>query len=132
MAESRESILAAIRERIAELPTTPGVYLFKDDKARVLYVGKAKSLRSRVASYFQPSADLAVSRSPRIASMVADLVVDVDILECDSEVDALLRESRLIKDIHPPYNAQLNQRIHRIFCDCPLCARSFQPAAPRA
>ena len=73
----------------------------------VLYIGKAKNLRPRVASYFQPSADLAATRGPEINRMIRRLVCDVDILECDSEVDALLRENRLIKDIQPRFNEQL-------------------------
>ncbi len=102
----RQSVLSALRAKIADFPAGPGVYLFKDAAEVVLYVGKAKSLRPRVASYFQPGADLLASRGPEIKRMIDDLVVDVDILECDSEVDALLRENRLIKDIQPPFNAR--------------------------
>jgi excinuclease ABC subunit C len=104
MAKKRAAILEEIRQKLSTLPTTPGVYLFKDAAGRVLYVGKAKSLRSRVASYFQPGADLLKSRGPDIERMINELVVDFDVLECDSEVDALLRESRLIKDIQPRFN----------------------------
>ncbi|MCH7527649.1 MAG: excinuclease ABC subunit UvrC, partial [Planctomycetes bacterium] len=77
----------------------------KDAHGRVLYVGKAKDLRSRVSSYFQPSADLLNTRGPEIARM-ATMVVDIDFLDCDTEVDAVLKESRLIKDIIPPFNVQ--------------------------
>jgi hypothetical protein len=104
MAKTRADILEALRATFPELPTTPGVYLFKDAKGVVLYVGKAKTLRSRVASYFQPSTNLAATRGPEVKRMIDDLVVDVDVLECESEVDALLRESRLIKDIQPRFN----------------------------
>jgi excinuclease ABC subunit C len=104
MTDSRKTILDNLRDTIAEFPTTPGVYLFKDSAGVVLYVGKAKTLRSRVASYFQPSADLHATRGPDIARMIDELVTDIDILECDSEVDALLRENRLIKDIQPRFN----------------------------
>jgi excinuclease ABC subunit C len=107
MAGKRQTVLADIRESIAKLPTGPGVYLFKDAADVVLYVGKAKSLRSRVASYFQPSADLLSTRGAEINHMIRDLVTDVSILECDSEVDALLRENRLIKDIQPRFNDRL-------------------------
>ena len=100
----RQAILAALREKVAQLPTGPGIYLFKDATGRVLYVGKAKTLRSRVASYFQPSANLMESRGPDIRRMVEHVVTDVDVLETDSEVDALLHEARLIKDIKPRYN----------------------------
>lgn len=98
--------IQSLRDKISLFPKAPGVYLMKDPKGRVLYVGKAKDLRARVSSYFQDSADLLRTRGPDIARMAA-MVVDVDFLECDSEVDALLQESRLIKDIQPPHNAML-------------------------
>ncbi|MFQ5414574.1 MAG: UvrB/UvrC motif-containing protein [Phycisphaerae bacterium] len=98
--------LDAVRRRIAGFPKTPGVYLMKDAEGRVLYVGKAKDLRARASSYFQPSADLLNTRGPDICRMV-EHVRDIDCIECDSEVDALLKESRLIKDIQPPHNAML-------------------------
>lgn len=101
-----EERLGALRDKIRHLPKTPGVYLFKDRRGRVLYVGKAKDLRSRVSSYFQDSADLLQTRGPEIARMIGD-VVDLDFLECDTEVDALLQENRLIKDIQPPHNERL-------------------------
>ncbi len=78
----------------------------KDARGRVLYVGKAKDLRARVSSYFQDSTDLLASRGPEIATM-ASKVADIDFLDCDTEVDALLQENRLIKDIQPPYNERL-------------------------
>jgi excinuclease ABC subunit C len=95
-----------IRQHIATFPKTPGVYLMKDGEGRVLYVGKAKDLRSRVSSYFQPSSDLLSTRGPDICRMVAK-VADIDFLECDSEVDAMLKEARLIKDVQPPHNVLL-------------------------
>ncbi len=95
-----------IREKIRQFPKTPGVYLMKDDRGRVLYIGKAKDLRSRVSSYFQDSANLLMTRGPEIDRMVG-LVVDIDFLDCDTEVDALLHENRLIKDIQPPFNERL-------------------------
>jgi len=101
-----KSRLERIRRRIRELPTGPGVYFMKGADDVVLYIGKAKSLRSRVASYFQPGSDLAGSRGPRIVEM-ADGVQAVDYLETESEVDAMLKEARLIKDIRPPYNTDL-------------------------
>ncbi len=98
--------LSAIKKLIATFPKEPGVYLMKDIDGRVLYIGKAKDLRSRVSSYFQPSADLLNTRGPDICRMI-DKVVDIDTIECDSEVDALLKEARLIKDVQPPHNAML-------------------------
>ena len=97
--------MTRIRDQIKEFPTSPGVYLMKDADGVVLYIGKAKNLRDRVSSYFQPSADLHQSRGPWIAEMI-EKVQDVAHLECDSEVDAILQESRLIKDIQPLYNSR--------------------------
>ena len=98
--------VAALREKIRRFPKTPGVYLMKDRRGRVLYVGKAKDLRARVSSYFQDSADLLATRGPEIARMAA-AVADIDFLDCETEVDALLQENRLIKDIQPPHNERL-------------------------
>ena len=92
--------------RIRHLPKCPGVYLFKDREGRVLYVGKAKDLRSRVASYFQNADELRASRGPHILRMVKQ-IADVDFLDCETDVDAMLKEARLIKDIQPPFNKQL-------------------------
>ncbi len=97
---------AAILEAIRQFPTGPGLYFMKGDGDVVLYVGKAKNLRSRAASYFQPGADLASTRGPKIVEMIRK-VQRVDYLETPSEVDALLQEARLIKDIRPPYNTTL-------------------------
>ncbi len=95
-----------LRKQIRDLPTGPGLYFMKDSSGRVLYIGKAKSLRSRVASYFQQGADLVGSRGPKIAEMIGK-VETVDFLEASNEVEALLTEARLIKDIRPPYNTDL-------------------------
>jgi excinuclease ABC subunit C len=101
-----EAKLQQIRELIGAFPRCPGVYLMKDQEGRVLYVGKAKELRSRVMSYFQPSADLLNTRGPEICRMV-EKVDAIDFLECETEVDAILQESRLIKDVQPPHNVRL-------------------------
>jgi len=94
--------LPKLLEKARSLPKTPGVYLMKDDKGRVIYVGKSASLRDRVSSYFLPSTDLELRKAGLL-----DHVVDFDILHTDSEVEALLAENRLIKDLHPRYNARL-------------------------
>ncbi len=106
MNEPAEERIERLRDHIGRFPKCPGVYLMKDRDGRVLYVGKARDLRSRVSSYFQNSADLLASRGPEIAHMAA-LVVDIDFLECETEVEALLKENRLIKDIQPTYNERL-------------------------
>ena len=89
-------------EKIRLFPAKPGVYLMKDAQGRVVYVGKAKNLRSRAGSYFQKTA----LDDARIKDWIGE-VVDVDYLEADGEVDALLLEARLIKDIQPKHNADL-------------------------
>jgi len=105
MAAKDKKSFEQIRELVKEFPSGAGIYLMKDADGRVLYVGKAKNLRDRVNSYFQPGADLMQSRGPKIAEMIAR-VTDVSYLESDSEVDAILQEARLIKDIQPAYNSQ--------------------------
>ena len=92
----------ALLEKIRTFPKAPGVYLMKDDRGRVLYVGKAADLRSRVLQYFQPSADLGAKKEQMVAA-----VSDIEVLAAESEIDALLQEARLIKDTHPRYNARL-------------------------
>jgi len=89
-------------QKVRKFPMTPGVYLMKDAQGRVVYVGKAKHLRSRAASYFNKAAEL----DARIRDWIGE-VVDIDYLEAESEVDALLMEARLIKDIQPKHNADL-------------------------
>lgn len=95
-----------IRQDIRTFPTGPGLYFMKDSAGAVLYIGKAGNLRSRAGSYFQPSADILSSRGPWIAEML-NKVASVDYLETKSEVDAILQEARLIKDIRPVYNTDL-------------------------
>ncbi len=94
--------LSAAAEKVKTFPQTPGVYLMKDSAGRVIYIGKAKNLRSRAASYFLKAAE----QDRRTAELVLE-IRDIDYLEADSEVDALLLESRLIKDIQPKFNSDL-------------------------
>ena len=94
--------LEKLAEKAKGLPRAPGVYLMKDDKGRVIYVGKSASLRDRVGSYFQPSTRLEHKKVGML-----DEVVDFEVLQTDTEVEALLAENRLIKDIQPKFNARL-------------------------
>src|SRR6185437_12214558 len=89
-------------EKVKQFPTTPGVYLMKDAQGRVLYVGKAKNLRARASSYFLKTA----AGDRRIRDWIGE-VADIDFLPAESEVDALLVEARLVKDIQPKYNRDL-------------------------
>lgn len=88
--------------KVREFPQTPGVYLMKDTAGRVIYVGKAKNLRSRAGSYFLKAA----AEDARTASWIGE-IADIDFVPCDSEVDALLMESRLVKDVQPKFNKDL-------------------------
>jgi len=85
--------------KVRQFPTGPGIYLMKDESGVVIYIGKAKSLRARAGSYFLKAA----AEDQRTAELVLELH-DIDYVEADSEVDALLMESRLIKDIQPKFN----------------------------
>jgi excinuclease ABC subunit C len=89
-------------EKVKQFPAAPGVYLMKDAQARVIYVGKAKNLRNRAAHYFTKLA----AEDQRTADLVK-LIADIDFLPADTEVDALLLEARLIKDIQPRFNIDL-------------------------
>ena len=107
--ESYNPAMSARRDKLDELlakahglPKVAGVYLMKDAPGRVVYVGKANCLPDRVSSYFVPSADLGPKKQPML-----DIVEDFDIIECEGEWEALLAENRLIKDIHPKFNARL-------------------------
>jgi excinuclease ABC subunit C len=90
------------KEKVREFPETPGVYLMKDERGRVIYVGKARNLRSRAGSYFTETA----AHDRRTAELVRH-IADIDRIDTDSEVDALLLEARLIKDIQPRFNIEL-------------------------
>ena len=96
----QDNSLAA--EKVRSFPHAPGVYLMKDAAGRVLYVGKAKNLRARAGSYFLKAA----AEDQRTAILVRE-IRDIDYLEAESEIDALLMEARLIKDILPKFNRDL-------------------------
>jgi excinuclease ABC subunit C len=92
----------ALAEKLEQLPTRPGVYLFKDAGGAILYVGKARVLRDRVRSYFQASRPIEFHK----ARMVEE-VADFDLVVTDSEMEALALENNLIKRHKPPYNVRL-------------------------
>src|SRR5258708_1602412 len=88
--------------KITALTDSPGCYIYKDAAGTEIYVGKAKNLRRRVASYFQ-SRDGHPARTLRLVQEV----VDLQVIETDSEVEALLLENALIKDLQPRFNLKL-------------------------
>jgi excinuclease ABC subunit C len=90
-----------LKEKVRRLPHGPGVYLMKDRLGRIIYVGKAKDLKRRVSSYFQPSRAMVLH--PKIRALVS-MIHDFEILEVKSEPEALLLEGRLIKEYKPKYN----------------------------
>ena len=94
---------AALKEKIRHLPEGPGVYLMKDRLGRIIYVGKAKNLKKRVTSYFQPGRARALRHQPKIRALL-DMITDLEILEVKSEPEALLLEGKLIKQWRPKYN----------------------------
>ncbi len=92
----------ALRTRVRELPDEPGVYLLKDARGRVIYVGKAASLRNRVRSYFQSPKAL----DPKARALVNE-VADVEVIVTADEHEALLLEDTLVKRHQPRYNVRL-------------------------
>lgn len=90
-----------VKSKLKSLPAQPGVYLMRDRSGRVIYVGKAKSLRNRVRSYFQSN------RRSRAEAKIRSLIhsiADFDIIALRTEEDAILTEGRLIKEYNPYYN----------------------------
>ncbi len=90
-----------LNNKLKTLPARPGVYQFKNDKDKVIYVGKARNLRSRVRSYFHSSA----TNAKTIA--LVKKIKDVELVVTDSEIEALVLESNLIKELKPRYNIDL-------------------------
>ena len=92
----------ALEEKVKNFPDTPGVYLMRNARGKVIYVGKARSLRKRVRSYFQKGDDGRVW-SPFLAAHVAD----VECIVTDTEKEAIILEDSAIKEYHPRYNVRL-------------------------
>lgn len=88
-----------LEEKVANLPLSPGVYIYRDSSGSVLYIGKAKKLRNRVRSYFQESRPV----DGRIKTMVSK-IKDLEVVVTDSEAEALILENNFIKQYQPRYN----------------------------
>ena len=91
-----------LEDQLKTLPAKPGVYLFRGERGEILYVGKAKSLRSRVRSYFQASADTRAT-----IAQLPERVEDIEVIVTDTEVEALHLEQNLVKRHRPPFNVRL-------------------------
>ncbi|HJO46008.1 MAG: excinuclease ABC subunit UvrC [SAR324 cluster bacterium] len=115
MSEEPEEKDSPLTSKLKHLPERPGVYLFKNTRGDVLYVGKAKSLRSRVRSYFHSSA----SHNIRIQVMVS-LACDVSLIITDTEAEALILEEQLIKTHLPRYNVNLKDDKSYPYCKLTL------------
>src|ERR1700758_4010607 len=91
-----------LEDQLKQLPAKPGVYLFRDERGAVLYIGKAKTLRPRVRSYFQSTTD---GRAQ--IRMLPARVADIEVIVTGSEVEALHLEQNLVKRHRPPFNVRL-------------------------
>lgn len=100
-------ISAALQLKLDTLPTSPGVYQFKDKTGRIIYIGKAKNLRARVRTYFQSSSRLD-QKTARLVAHVADL----ELLVTDSEIESLILEANLVHEYKPRYNVRLRDDKH--------------------
>ena len=96
------SVSEAVLEKVHNLTTAPGVYLWKDDKGRIIYVGKAVNLRNRVKSYVRKDSN----RAAKVAAMMSH-AVDLETIVVANEMEALILENTLIKEHHPKYNIML-------------------------
>src|SRR3954453_23573055 len=109
------STLAQERPKLAEqlrtLPDRPGVYLFKDERGRLLYVGKAESLKDRVRSYFQPSTNFDVAHQPKLRQMPQQ-ARSVEYILTDSPIQALIWENDLVRKEQPRFNTKLRDDKH--------------------
>ncbi len=97
-----ESAPNILQRKLDNLPSSPGVYQFRNSDGTIIYVGKAKNLRSRVRSYFQERAAYDPKRE-----MLVSKIADLELVVTDSEVEALLLENNLIKEHTPRYNIRL-------------------------
>ena len=99
---SEEIFMFNVEEELKKLPRKPGVYIMRDDKDIILYVGKAINLHNRVRSYFREN----IGRGPAIDQMVS-LIARFEYIVTDSELEALVLENNLIKENSPKYNTLL-------------------------
>lgn len=91
-----------LSDTISLLPNKPGVYKFKDKSGNIIYIGKAINLKSRVSSYFSNNHD----DRPRIIQML-DLIDSIEVTQTENEIEALVLESALVRDIQPKFNTEL-------------------------
>lgn len=100
--DDTSSFLPSLQEKITSLPTSPGVYRFSNEAGTVIYVGKARNLRNRVRSYFSGQ-----SRHSGKTAVLVSHIASLDVIITSSEVEALILENNLIKELRPRYNVSL-------------------------
>ena len=91
-----------LAEKLKEIPVSAGVYLYKDSAGKIIYIGKAKRLRSRVQSYFREARPF-----DRKTDALVRQIADVEVIVTDNEVEALILEATLTKKHKPRYNVNL-------------------------
>jgi len=101
-------IKESLKEDVSSVPNTPGIYYFLNSRGNIIYVGKAKSLRERIRSYFSPTAP---KKAKRITSQARKLKIEIT----NTELTALLLEAEVIKKINPKHNYQLKRYGHKHF-----------------
>lgn len=102
-----ESPRVSLQTKIANLPASPGVYLFRSSRGVVIYIGKAKSLKNRVRTYFQKTASADI-KTRQLVSRIADF----ELIVTDTEIEALILEANLVKEHRPRYNIILKDDKH--------------------
>lgn len=106
-AAAASPLVSTLTEKLANLPTNPGCYIYKDKDGMIIYIGKAVVLKNRVRSYFQKSAN----HSPKTRRLVEN-IADMEWIVTDSELEALILECNLIKKHKPKYNIRLRDDKH--------------------
>jgi excinuclease ABC subunit C len=99
-----------LKTQISALPQSPGIYIYKDASGKLLYIGKAKNLRSRVRSYFGKSTDLGPTKEKMVS-----LIATLETIATDTELEALVLEANLIRKNQPPYNVLLRDDKYYLF-----------------
>jgi len=96
-----------LKLKLENLPTSPGVYLFKNARGKIIYIGKAKNLRNRVRTYFQPS-----GRHDHKTDRLVSRIVDFDLVATENEIESLILEANLVHEHKPRYNVRLKDDKH--------------------
>lgn len=95
-----------LKQKLKEIPTSPGVYLHKDANGKIIYIGKAKNLRSRVRQYFQAGGPVRFGYDIKTVELIKQ-IADVEFIVTDNEVEALILEGTLVKQHQPRFNYKL-------------------------